>query len=255
MRAKVSTVGRELDPEVVRQALHDDGPEARRAFERLYWHYEPQVRYSTISAARMADHRHDVDELCQEVWCRLVGRNRRLLRYYDPNRGSFGGFIRRLSFQQAINAIRSDQRGSIAGKQALDADEVEDERTSAIVAHLIQSELYDHLMRRAAATLDDIDRVLLREILLGQRPAVDVAAELGLTAARVYQRNTRLKLKLKRWSAELWGEPLPASPDGMEVSMPPLAVIVAAVLAGLVALERDQVAAKDPSTPAAHDAT
>jgi RNA polymerase sigma factor (sigma-70 family) len=262
MSPKVPTT-RELDPKIIRQALHEEGPAARHAFEHVYWHYEPLVRHSAAWAARVMGYLHHMEELCQEVWCRLVDHDRRLLRYYDPTRGPLGSFLRRLSFQQAIKAIRRDQRQAVAyDEHVIQADELEDERTSAIVAQLIQSELYEKLMDRVAATLQDVDRMLLREVHLEQRSMTEVAAEHGLTRDQVYQRNRRLKKKLKRWRDELLLQaPTPESPaESVQAPLPPLAVIIAISLAALAMpeLEDPGTSARDawvPSTPAELDAT
>ncbi len=231
MGTRVPSQAKELDSATIRQALHETGDAARGAFERLYWCYEPAVRYSAARAAHLMGYAHELAEVRQQIWVRLLESDRQLLRYYDPERGPFGRFIRLLSFQQALHAIRRDQRHMVAREaERVAADEVEDPGSSEFVAQMIQSEIYERVLEQAAASLSELDLALLREVHFEQRPLSEFAADHGMTLNQLYHRNMRLKQKLRRWCEALLQEPEAKKAD---VPTPPLALLVALVMAGL----------------------
>jgi len=226
-------IHRELDADIIHQALWGDPPQSGRAFVQIYEHYGERVRFAVAKAALRWRHIHRIDELRQEVWCRLLDRDRKLLRYYEPERGPFGTFLCRLAYQQGRAAARVDRRQEAGGKrEAYLEDEVEDEQAEAFVAELAQRELYRKVLARAKAEVDTIDGVVLREVYLAGRSIADVASEYGVTADRLYKRNERLKKKLEAWGEELLASLGPVAADASSAST----LVVVLILAGLAGL-------------------
>lgn len=215
---------RELDTDVISRAIRGSS----QAFDRLFDCYHDRVRYSAARAARVSGYRDDIDDLAHEVWCRLLRNDRRLLGYFDAERGPFGPFIGTLAYQQALATIRWYRRQvPDTGLHGGD-DEQADQRTSSFAADLIQSDFYTKLLRRADGELGESDRLLLREIHLNQRTCRAVAQELGLNENTIYKRNERLKKKLATIVGELMGtNGRPSAP-----SLALLSMLLGATLSG-----------------------
>lgn len=182
----------ELDPTVVERAVVGG---SRSAFIELYRHYEGKVRYGVARAAMKLGRRRDVDELVQEVWCRLMSDERRILRYYDPERGRFGPFIGWVAYQQTLYVLNLQRNRARAG-DAVESEALVDEGSTQFVAELFQRDFFQKLLARVDAELAPHDRVILREHYLGGRTIREIAEELGAKEDAIYQRNRRLKKKL-----------------------------------------------------------
>jgi len=183
----------ELDPTVIEQAIvHGSRP----AFVRLYHHYEGNVRYGVARAALKSGYGREVEELVQEVWCRLLNNSRRLLSYYDPERGPFGRYIKWVAYQQALVVSHQQLRKAFVHRLPGDGDEVVDDQALGFVSNVIQSDIFQKVLDRVDAELSEAERVLLREHYLGERTLRDLAQELGIKEDTIYQRNHRLKKKL-----------------------------------------------------------
>lgn len=190
----------ELDFEIIQQAVVDG---SRRAFIDLYQHYEGKVRYGVARAALKSGRSQDVDDLIQEVWCRIMGNQRRVLTYYDPDRGRFGPYISWVAYQQALYVIRRERRKAPVDELPSEDEALLDEGSTHFVAQVIQSDLFQRLLAKVDAELAVEDRVLLREHYLGERTLREIAVELGVTEDTIYQRNRRLKKRLLRIGAQL----------------------------------------------------
>lgn len=218
----------ELDADTIHQAIWGEAPGSGRAFARLYAHYEKPVRYGVARAAHRRGYTHQVDEIRQEVWVRLLDRDRKMLRYYDPERGPLGPFLARMAYQQALQIIdprsRRDDITTPLRYEAIDRGD------SRLVAEIVQSDLYRRLLVRAQAELEELDLLIVREVHLGQRRFRDVALEHGVRPERLYKRNERLLKRLARWGEELLADPRqPPVPPGVVL------LLLVAGLAGLAA--------------------
>jgi RNA polymerase sigma factor (sigma-70 family) len=215
----------ELDPTIILEAI--GGSQA--GFLRLYHHYADKVRYAVARAAQRAGHVRNIDELCQEVWCRLLDNERRLLRRYDPSRGGFESFVSTVAYQQATVAIGRYQRQVPHVEPEVGDEELADDGASQFAEDLIQSELFHKLLDRVDAELDDDERLLLREVHLEQRTCRSVAAQLGVSENAIYKRSERLKKKLAHMAEELLRTSLP--PGSSPPSLALMTGLVAAALA------------------------
>ncbi|MEM9459440.1 MAG: sigma-70 family RNA polymerase sigma factor [Myxococcota bacterium] len=252
MGAVVPAEKRELDPQVIRTALGQiatASAEAQRAaFTQLYLHYEPRVRFAVAKAVMRTRCKHRVADVRQDVWCRFATAKSNVLSYYDPQRGTFGSFISRLAYQQALKIAQSirHKTHNTAQFETNDDDEadVEDPWTMEIYAQLIQAEFYDKLMERAEAALDDEERVMLHEIYFNGRSALSFAAARGINRNTIYKRHQRLKDKLHKFAAELLAHG-PKSDDHPPHN-PSLAAVVALIAASLAAPAMDGIDESGP---------
>ncbi|MEM7154721.1 MAG: sigma-70 family RNA polymerase sigma factor [Myxococcota bacterium] len=193
-------------PELESEALHDAIVLGRpKAFRRLYGHYEPRVRYAVAAAAFRRRHTRDVDELVQEVWCRVLENDRRLLRRFDSTRGRFGPFIAVVAYQQALIAVQRHRRQLPKSEGDVADGAFEDPGSSDFVTDMIQSDLYEKVLSRAMEQLGPDDQLLLSEVHLHERSFREVAAELGVSENAAYKRNERLKRKLEGIASALLG--------------------------------------------------
>ncbi len=236
----------ELDTQTILKALGGDavggGAGARAAFQRLYRHYDVRLRASVARAAISMNYRHRIDELHQDVWRRLLDNDRRLLRYFDPRRGPFGPFLTRLAYQQALAAVALDRRQSGPARDGgVAPDEAVDHGSSQFVAQIIQSDFYAKLMARVEAELERGDRLILDHVYLGGRTCRAVALEYGINENTLYKRHQRLKQRLRAWAEELEQQG-----GGPPTVRPPLALVVALIVAGLASLALEQPALATP---------
>lgn len=245
MGAVVPAHNQELDPKVIRTALGQtataSAADQRAAFTKLYLHYELRVRYSVAKAVMKTRCKHRAADVRQEVWCRFATAKNNVLNYYDPQRGTFGSFIGRLAYQQALQIAQSSGRKTrnMAQLETIedeDAD-VEDPWTLQVYAKLIQTEFYDKLMERAADALDEEERVMLHEIYFNGRSALSFAAARGINKNTIYKRHQRLKDKLQKFATELLDHGLKS--DDHPPHNPSLAAVVALIAASLAAPAMD----------------
>ncbi|MEM9456478.1 MAG: sigma-70 family RNA polymerase sigma factor [Myxococcota bacterium] len=199
----------ELDFEIIQQAIVDG---SRRAFIDIYRHYEGKVRYGVARAALKSGRSQDMEDLIQEVWCRMMGNQRRVLSYYDPDRGRFGPYISWVAYQQALYVIRRERRKAPVDELPSEDEALLDEGSIHFVAQVIQSDLFQRLLAKVDTELAVEDRVLLREHYLAERTLREIAVELGVTEDTIYQRNRRLKKRLLRIGAQLKPRPLQKGP-------------------------------------------
>ncbi|MCA9704493.1 MAG: sigma-70 family RNA polymerase sigma factor [Myxococcales bacterium] len=212
---------RELDPKVIQEAIVNG---ARSAFVALYHHYEGKVRYGVAQAVLKSGRKADIEELLQEIWCRLMSNDRRLLSYYDPERGRFGPFIGWVAYQQTLYVLNLQCNKTQDERLPRGGDLMMDDHASRFAAEVIQSDLVQKLLDQVDAELDEPDRVLLREHYLADKTLREVANGLGVCENTIYQRNHRLKKKLLRI-----GEQLRPQLDRTSASSPPM-------MAGLMTL-------------------
>jgi RNA polymerase sigma factor (sigma-70 family) len=197
----------ELDADVIERAVVGGSPEA---LIRVYRHYGGRVRHAIARAALAAGHSHDIADLTQDVWARLLHDDRRLLRYYDPGRGEggcpFGPFLCHIARQQAWQVLHREHRKVLGEGVVGGIDELVDEGALELTARLVQSDLFRKLLREVDERLGEHDRVLLREHHVYGRTLRSVAQELGVSEAALYKRNERLKRKLAKVAERLVAE-------------------------------------------------
>lgn len=199
----------ELPYEIIQRAIHGPPQEAatRQAFERVYLHYDRDIRKVVRCVAAWKS--HDAEDLCQEVWCNLLGNGRRRLQAFDPNRRvGFSKFLKRVALFEALGLLRLRRNKKVGSGAPLDpVDELVDERTTAFVLDVIQRDELEKLIDAAAKELGPDYRVVLVEVLIRERSCAEVARELGEKENTISARKHRAKKKLKQILDKLRGKP------------------------------------------------
>lgn len=179
-----------LDPPTIHRALAGDA----RALARLYASYQPLVLRTARRILGYFPLAEPPADLAAEVWLRLLARDHRLLRAYDPTRGSFRKYLAMVVFSQGLIVAHRWARRAQHEVPSPSADHLASTRCEATALH-------DRLLlRRVLATvspLTAVDLVLLEEGLLWQTHAHELAPRLGQPAGTLRARSHRLRARLR----------------------------------------------------------
>lgn len=172
---------------------------ARDAFAKLYRHYEPRVQRAVVYAGLKTGYLRDPkrlerrDDLAQEVWTRFLEKPE-ILQWYQPDKGAFGGFIRKVAYQQALYCLH--RRGWTWTH--VGSDLFIDESTMDVALKWIQSDLFARFIAVAREQLDERDMMLILEHHLCGETLRALAAKYECSEDGLQRRNKRLLTKLDR---------------------------------------------------------
>lgn len=180
------------------------------ALARLVERYRPHVLDLSRRALGRRRALGPAAELAQEVWLRLLDRDRARLRSFDPHRGPFGHFLQLVAWQQALVVASAWARrqwhelphppcGRLERSCPPEADVLEHRQVVLLVV--------DEVMPRQPA----LDRALFEELYLRQARVTEAAPRLGRTPAALHKRNERLRARLHRALRELDAPLAPAA--------------------------------------------
>ncbi len=212
---------RDLPPDVIARALDGEAD----AFRRFYRRYDPTVRWAVGMRVycwpQLASLHEDI---VQEVWCELIRRRCKRLRYHDGSRG--------VPFHRFLAIICARYGWKIAkrelGHPTHDLEPVDEGDDWKFAMQLMHADLLRQLVKKIDHSLGETDRRLFEGYYIRGDKLKDVGARLGLKEDAVYQRKKRLQKKLRELAGELLGKP-PASLSSD---------LVAVVLGLLIALTR-----------------
>jgi RNA polymerase sigma-70 factor (ECF subfamily) len=170
------------------------------------------------------------EDLTQDVLLKLF---QQLPQYsHDPSRGQFRGWLKAVVNNALTDFWRQQrrrpERGGVGGTAFLESlDDLESPEPADELSVVIE----DRARTTAAEILDRV-RAKLKETtwqafyqtMVGQRPAAEVAAELGLRVASVYKANYRVKQMVQqeyRHVYKLSGDPDPLSGPAGAGETPP----------------------------------
>lgn len=193
-----------LDPTTLHRALAGEAP----ALRRLYASCQPLV---LRSARRILGHfqlGEPPADLAAEIWLRLLARDCRLLRTFDPARGSFRRFFTMVAFHQGLAIAHRWARRMQHEVPSASIDLLASNRCEATAVH---HRLLLRRMLAAAAPLTAVDLVLLEEGLLWQTPVPELASRLGQRAGTLRARSHRLRARLRVAAQQLEDETLRAA--------------------------------------------
>jgi RNA polymerase sigma factor (sigma-70 family) len=197
-----------LDLLTIHRALAGDA----RAFARLYTSCQPLVLRAArriLGYFQLTEPSADLArDLAAEVWLRLLARGWRLLRAFDPARGSFRKYFAMVAFHQGLTIAHRWARRTQHEVPSPSVDRLASSRCEATALH------HRMLLRRMLATvppLGAVDLVLLEEGLLWQTPARELAPRLGQPAGRLRVRSHRLRARLRVAAQELEDETVRAA--------------------------------------------
>ena len=190
-----------LEPSTIARALSGDVP----ALTRLYASYHPLIlrtAQSTLVRLRLDDM---PEELASEVWLRLIDRGCRVLRAFDPARGSFEGFMRMVAWQHALAVARRWQRRTRC--QAAHLPEEPSDPLTPCATTSLHHRLFARRTLAAVPGLTAIDLLLIEEALLWQTPAHELAPRLGCSVNALHKRNERLRTRLRAAACSIEARP------------------------------------------------
>lgn len=191
----------ELALPVVLRALAGDPS----ALAQVYATYHPLVLRAAQHTLQRFHLTEAPCELASEVWVRLLDRGCRVLRHYDPARGSFRGFLRMVAWQQAYGVARRWQRRALHEDPRPWGESLEP--LTPCMTTILHHRLLLHRILAALPPLGSLDLALLEEALLWQIPLPRLAPRLGCKANTLQHRKQRLCERLRAAARQLDAEP------------------------------------------------
>ncbi|MEL6186199.1 MAG: sigma-70 family RNA polymerase sigma factor [Myxococcota bacterium] len=166
-----------------------------------------QVRVARSLAARSGRFEaRDVEDLTQEVFVRLFARDARVLRSFDPHRGtSLLGFIRLVADREVSNVLRSDRRRPSARNLVLDDQLDETSEPAVQEQRAIRRDLMAKLYHRLQAWLTPRGRELFDVVFVEDQPIETVAERFGMKRGAIYAWKNRVCVKARSLVEELEG--------------------------------------------------
>jgi len=170
-------------------------PNADEAWRRFVDLYTPFLLHLLVN--RMRTNADDAQEVVQEVFITLL---RTLPTFnYDPNRGKFRGYLRRVCASR-LNERRRKQNTKAADEAEL--MNVADARVESAIERFWDDDHNRFLVRRLLAVMKaEFETATWRccwECVVNGRSAADVAKELGLSENAVWIRKCRVIKRLRQ---------------------------------------------------------
>jgi RNA polymerase sigma-70 factor (ECF subfamily) len=154
------------------------------------------------------DARQEVDDLVQDVFAALWANGGRLLLRWDPARGrTLESWARLVARSRALDVLRSRVRtpwgDDSREPSALDAASP---GSDDLDRRMTERDALTQLQTRLHAQLDERGWRLFLALFVEERPVAQVAAEVEMTAAAIYQWKSRLVRQLVATEAEAEAE-------------------------------------------------
>lgn len=155
------------------------------------------------------DARQDVDDFAHEVLLYLLGERGRVLRTWDPTRGTLVAFVRMVA-RQRVSRTLLKRRGNPWSDEPTEIEELEPQLEPDPAARVLESrELLRSLLVRLRSELTERGLLLFHQIYIEERPIAEVAAEFGMTRQAIDAWNNRTRNLARRLAAELPAEGRP----------------------------------------------
>jgi RNA polymerase sigma-70 factor (ECF subfamily) len=189
----------------IARALDGDAETMRRLVERLrpVIHAEVGQVLFRLGAPNGWDPRQECRDLVQEVFVELLAKRGKVLRAWDPHRGSsFEGFVRLVARRHVIGVLRTKRRNPWVNEsitsERLDEQDGEQRLDRQAEARGQLAALYDRLEQR----LDERGMMLFHMLYVEQRAVDEVCEHSGMTREALYAWRSRLKKLLAQLKAE-----------------------------------------------------
>lgn len=217
---------KELPPRQIERALQG----SRRDLDALIRWYGPVVWAAVAARARRVPKLAvSMEDLVSEVWLELCRNDLKRLRYYDPQRGELGYFIRMQAAQIAWTLIVAQlRRPELA---APPGSEPADDRSERL---LLDRDLLERLAQRAKARLGASDWTLFVATYVEGLSSEQAAQQMQKKVKTVYQQKHRLRAKLDAIAREL----LETDDEGRPADDAVVQLMVASLLALAPVLHR-----------------
>lgn len=173
-------------------AIHDDDA---MAFRDLYEEYVSELRFGVRcflrKVPRLIPHE---DDIMSRAWLRLLARDRKWLRAFDPQRGTFTNFMRMAGVNTAWQV--ADLKSHPSRWLDAPAFEASDDAEEDLETLVVNRDLLEEASRRLEQALSARERLILEKVIVLKRSAPDIARELGISSSAVWTATTRLRQKI-----------------------------------------------------------
>jgi RNA polymerase sigma-70 factor (ECF subfamily) len=188
-------------PEQVAQALDGDRRALQVLVERLMPVVQAEVGYALLQRARIEnrDPRQEVRDMVQDVFVQLLARQGRVLRSWDPARGStLDSFTRLVARRHVAAVLRSGRRNPWTDKPVA-VDELELQQLGAgssegsAARRAESAEQLEQLLGQLGERLDERGMLLFRMLYVEENSVEEVMAETDMTRDAVYAWRSRFR--------------------------------------------------------------
>lgn len=174
------------------------------AFQELYDAYGSDLRYGVRrfirKVPRLTPHE---DDIMSRAWERLLACRRKLLRSFDPKKGTFTYFMRMVGANTAWQVADLKGHSSLWSVGA-DVELMTGDSSGGDIERIIANrELLDRVDARLRRELSERELVILEQVIVFKQPAREVAESLDVSVEVVWTATTRLRKKLEHLSDEL----------------------------------------------------
>ncbi len=195
-----TALGMSGDLEVTR-FIRGDRNAARSMLRRL----TPVIQSRVRSTLRRRSSKLMPDDVVQEVWVTLMQDDKRLLRRYDPSRGSsLEGYVGGIADRVASDAVRRSRasKRDVARTVSGLPTQVEDAR-APIDRPVLDRDLLARLFEHLESTLPRKGRLVLRCVFGDGLSTREAAAALGVSQQVVHNWKFRIRKDARAFLAEV----------------------------------------------------
>jgi RNA polymerase sigma factor (sigma-70 family) len=166
--------------------------------------YEPLV-YRLARRKGLQD--ADAKDVCQEVFRAVAGSVDR----WNPERGSFRGWLRAIARNLLINFITRGGRhargsGTTSVQELLEAHPAGDPSATALFEHEYKRQLFQSAASEVKSEFTPATWQAFWQTAVEDRPPAEVAAEFGLSVGSVYVARSRVLARIRRRVERLGNE-------------------------------------------------
>jgi len=189
-----------MDEQETRALIAEALGGSKAATRRLYDLVRPEIaseighRLARVAPTQGRSPTQERDDLVQQVFVSLWDKDGELLRRWDPARGrSLASYVRLVARSRTLDILRSPTK-SPWQMQPMSDDELDggSDHQPAAQSKVVQArEQLAKVQRLLAAKFSARDWLLFFALLVDERSPKDVADELGMTVAAVYQWRSR----------------------------------------------------------------
>lgn len=196
----LSALGVSGDLEVTR-FIRGDRSAARSMLRRL----TPVIQARVRSTLRRRSSSLSPDDVVQEVWLSLMQDDKRLLRRYDPSRGSsLEGYVGGIADRVAGDAVRRSRAGKRDVARTVSGLPIQvEDRAAPIDRPVLDRDLIERLFAHLEESLPRKGRLVLRCIFGDGLSTSETASALGVSQQVVHNWKFRIRKDARAFLAEV----------------------------------------------------
>jgi RNA polymerase sigma factor (sigma-70 family) len=207
----VAQVDQPVDHEVIRRALSGDRSQLRFIVNALTPVIQARVAKVLLRAGaldRRGSVRQEVEDLSQEIFCRLFAEDGRVLRAWDPEKGlSVVGYAGLIAERECISIVRSRRRNPYTERptEALALEAAQPVRDGA-ESDVLTREMARALCTKLQDTLSPLGFKVFELLFCDEQTPESVCATLDMTPDAVYAWRSRIRKTARQLADELMRE-------------------------------------------------